>query len=68
MKETYTKLEVVELLVSNNNHIMQLIATSKYFVIEDELVKTYRKRFFISDEVISKYTFDEVINQAIFGR
>ena len=60
-------LEVIELLVSNNNQIMKLIDDSKYFVIEDDKVVTYKRRMFRRDTPISTYSFDEIIHRAKYG-
>lgn len=67
MQETYTELEVIELLVSNNNHIMKLIDSSKYFVVEDNEVHTYTRRLLFADKLIRTYSFAEILHQARYG-
>ena len=67
MQETYTELEVIELLVSNNNHIMELIDHSKYFVIVGNEVHAYQRRLLSADKLIATYSFVEVLSQARYG-
>ena len=67
MKETYTQLEVIELLVSNNNRVMELIDPSKYFVIKDNEVHTYKRRLLVANKLINSYSFAEVLRQARYG-
>lgn len=67
MQKTYTELEVIELLVSNNNHIMELMDPSKYFVIEDNEVHTYKLRLLFADKLINTCSFAEIIQQARYG-
>ena len=62
MKTIYTSREVIQLLVDNNNKIMKMI-DNKYFKIEGNNIVTYRKRLILPDREISRYTFDEVIDQ-----
>lgn len=60
----YTQLEVIELLVSNNNQIMELIYKEKYFKIVGDKVLTYKKRYLLGDYVVSEKTFEEIIAEA----
>ena len=64
-KDVYTKLEVIEILVSNNNQVIKLIDKSKYYAIEDNMVRCYRKRKVLKDTLLSEYTFDYCIKQAL---
>ena len=59
MKDTFTKLEVIQLLVKNNNDIMKLI-DDKIFKIEGEEVVVYRKGYFRKIE-LNRYSFDYII-------
>ena len=63
MEEMYTKLEVVELLVKNNNYIMEMLRENKKFVIEGEEVVCYLERYLGKRKEISRYSFDYVIEE-----
>jgi len=61
IKDTYSKREVIKLLVANNNKIMKLIDNKQFKIVGDAVV-TYRKGFF-TDKEISRYTFDEILEE-----
>ena len=65
MIRTYTKVEVVQMLVSNMNEVMQLIDKSKIFKINynNETVETFKSGFF-GKTIITTNTFDYVIKEA----
>jgi hypothetical protein len=69
MTETYTKKQVAEILVSNNNKVLKLIGDNdKFFVIEGDRVICKRKRMFgMSPKILNEYTFDYVIEEAMKG-
>ncbi|MEW5833016.1 MAG: hypothetical protein AB1763_09295 [Campylobacterota bacterium] len=64
-QRVFTKREVVEILVANNNKVLKLVDPDKYFVIEEENVLCKRKSLFTRDKVINEYTFDYVIEEAM---
>ena len=61
IKDTYSKREVIQLLVANNNKIMKLIDNKQFRIVGDAVI-TYRKGFF-TDKEINRYTFDEIIKE-----
>jgi len=61
--KTYTELELVEILVSNNNGIMKMI-DNKEFRIEGKEVVCYRKNMIFPDKELSRNSFEFVIAQA----
>jgi hypothetical protein len=67
VKEVYSKREVVELLILNNNNVMKLLDDNKRFkiILEDggEVVICERVRAIFPNSRLSTYTFDEVIQQ-----
>lgn len=67
MKDTFTKREVAEILVSNNNKVLKLVGDhDKFFVIEGDMVICKRKRMFgMAPKVLNEYTFDCVIREAL---
>jgi len=62
MEKEFSKLEVVQMLVNNNNKIMKLI-DSKIFVIEGEEVVCYRKRIVFPNQELSRHSFDYTISE-----
>ena len=68
--ETYTKKEVIEILVANNNKVLHLIGDyDKFFVIEGDKVFCKRKRIFgMKPLILNEYTFDYVIDEAKHGK
>lgn len=67
MKDTFTKREVVEILVANNNKVLKLVGDyTKIFVIEGDRVVCKRKRSFgLGYKVLSESSFDYVIQEAL---
>jgi hypothetical protein len=67
MKDIFTKCEVVEILVSNNNKVLKLVGDhDKFFVIEGDMVICKRKRMFgFPPKILNEYTFDYVIREAL---
>jgi len=65
MKESYTKLEVVQMLVNNNNKVFKLLDDNKKFIIEGEEVVCYRIRSILPNSEISRYSFDYCIREAL---
>jgi hypothetical protein len=65
MTETYTKKQVAEILVSNNNKFLKMVGDhDKFFVIDGDKVICKRKRFFgMSPKILNEYTFDYVIDE-----
>jgi len=66
MKDSYSKREVVELLVGSSKNTTDIFSALEYFVIKDEVVICYRKSFF-GDKELSRRTFDEIIDEAEHG-
>lgn len=66
MKDTFTKREVVEMLVKTYNRFLKEIGDhDKYFVIEGDLIFCKRKRMFgMSHKILNQYTFDDAIQEA----
>ena len=62
MPDIFTKREVVELLVQNNNAVMKMLGDNKLFVIEGDEVLCYRNRI-LGKKELSRYSFDYVIDQ-----
>lgn len=64
--KTYTQLEVVQILVSNNNKVLKMVGDhDKFFIIEGEKVMCKRKRLFgMPAKILNEYTFDYVIEEA----
>jgi len=67
MKDTFTKCEVVEMLVATYNRFLKEIGDyDKYFVIEGDMVICKRKRMFgMAPKILNEYTFDSVIQEAL---
>lgn len=63
-KETFSKQEVVKLLVNNNNALMKIIDSSKEFVIVGDNVICNRIGFFGGRTELSRYSFDYIIIEA----
>lgn len=63
--KTYSRYEVVDMLVNNMQAVMKLI-DNKYYVanFEKEMVYCYQKRIIFGDELLSSYTFDYIIEEA----
>ena len=67
IKDSYTKEELVEILVSNNNKIMKMIDPKKRFVMnhKNKTVEVEIKNFIGQWKYSNEYTYDEIINQSI---
>jgi len=67
MKDTFTKRQVVEILVANNNKVLKLVGDhDKFFVIEGDSVICKRKRMFgMAPQILGEYSFDYVIQEAL---
>jgi len=66
MKDTFTKREVVGILVANNNKVLKLVGDhDKFFVIEGDMVICKQKLMLgMTTKVLNKYSFDQVIQEA----
>lgn len=67
IKNTYTKREVVQLLISNNNMIMRLLGDNKVFSIDGEEVICTRVSRFLPNRELSRHSFDFIIAEAAEG-